>query len=122
MGALTAQDILAKLGPRPGMGLVWDIFLYLVFFLAVIIMFMQSDKQLVPTLMAGGVAAMAVIAKLDVLDPREFGSLVINVGMFVLPMIIAGITKAKKSQAPAVICSGFAGIYFFLFWFISQRS
>lgn len=121
MGALTAQDILAKLGPRPGMGLVWDIFLYLIFILAVVVMFMQSDKQLVPTLMAGGVAAMAVIAKLDVLDAREFGSLVINAGMFVLPLIIAGITQAKKSQAPAVIGAVFAGIYFFLYWFVAQR-
>jgi hypothetical protein len=121
MGTLTVQDILAKLGPRPGIALVWDIFLYLVFLLAVIVMFMQSDKQLVPTLMAGAVAAMAVIAKLDVLAPREFGSLIINAGMFVLPMIIAGITQAKKSQVPSVICSVFAGLYFFLFWFVAQR-
>lgn len=121
MGALTVQDILAKLGPRPGIGLIWDIFLYLVFLLAVIVMFMQSDKQLVPTLMAGGVAAMAVIAKLDVLAPREFGSLVINAGMFVFPLIIVGITQAKKSQAPAFLCAVFAGLYFFLFWFVAQR-
>jgi hypothetical protein len=84
-------------------------------------MFMQSDKQLVPTLFAGLAAALTVVAKLDVLGPKELGSLVVNAGIFVLPLIIAGITRAKKSTPLAVISGLLAAVYFFAFWFFNQR-
>ncbi|MBI5668964.1 MAG: hypothetical protein HZC41_13245 [Chloroflexi bacterium] len=119
---LNPQDILARLAPRTnGVYLVYDIILYIVFILALVVMFMQSDKQLVPTMLAGLVGALAVIAKLNVFDPLAFGALVVNAGIFVFPIIIAGITKAKKSQPLAVIAGVLGGVYFFMFWFISQR-
>ena len=37
------------------------------------------------------------------------------------PIIVAGITKAKKSQPLAVIAGVLGGVYFFMFWVISQR-
>jgi hypothetical protein len=120
--SINLQQILSKLLPRPGTAFIYDIFLYVIFFLALIIMFMQSDKQLPPTIMMAGVAGMAVIAKLDVFPPKHLAMLVINAGIFVLPFIVAGITKAKKTTAPAVICGFIGGVYFFLFWLISQRS
>jgi hypothetical protein len=122
MAGLTAQEILSKLGPRSGTNLLYDILLYILFFMNVIIMFMQSDKQLVPTIFAGLAAALAVVAKLDVLAPKAFGSLVVNAGIFVLPLIVAGITRAKKSVPLAVIDGLLAGVYFFAFWFFNQRS
>lgn len=120
--ALSLQDILQKLAPRGGVELLYDIFLYIMFFLAVITMFMQSDKQLFPTMLMAGVAAMAVIAKLNILRPKEFGTLVINIGMGTIPLIVAGITKAKKSQGPAVIGGVLGIVYFIIFWLVSQRS
>lgn len=119
---LNPQDIVARLAPRTnGVFLLYDILLYIIFILALIVMFMQSDKQLVPTILAGLVGALTVIAKLNVFDPLAFGALVINSGIFVFPIIIAGITKAKKSQPLAIIAGVLGGIYFFLFWFVSQR-
>lgn len=119
---LNPQEIVARLSPRTnGVYLVYDILLYIIFVLALIVMFMQSDKQLVPTILAGLVGALAVIAKLNVFDPLAFGALVINAGIFVFPIIVAGITKAKKSQPLAVIAGVLGGVYFFMFWFISQR-
>jgi hypothetical protein len=118
---LNPQQIIARLAPRTGIELVYDIILYIIFILIVLVMFMQSDKQLVPTVLAGLVGAMAVIAKLDVFNSDAFGSLVINAGIFVFPIIIAGITKAKKSQPLAVIAGVLGGVYFFMFWFLSQR-
>ncbi|MBL8116842.1 MAG: hypothetical protein J0L63_09715 [Anaerolineae bacterium] len=115
------QDIIAKLGPRGGVDLIYDILLYIVFFLNLILMFSQSDKQTVPTIFAGGAAALAVLAKLQVFPPRDFGSLVINAGMFVLPLIVVGITKAKKTIPLGVISGVIAGVYFFAYWFFSQR-
>jgi hypothetical protein len=119
--ALTFQDILNKLAPRGGVELIYDIFLYIMFFLAVITMFMQSDKQMFPTILMAAVAAMTVIAKLNVLKPKEFGSLIINIAMGVLPLIVGGITQAKKSQGPAIIGGVVGCVYFILFWLISQR-
>ncbi|GIL12088.1 MAG: hypothetical protein BroJett038_08080 [Chloroflexota bacterium] len=115
------NEIIARLAPRSGIELLYDICLYIVFFLCLIVMFMQSDKQLVPTILAGLVGALAVIAKLNVFDPKAFGSLVINATIFVFPIIVAGITKAKRSQPLAIIAGVFGGVYFFMFWFISQR-
>jgi hypothetical protein len=119
--SLELQDILQKLAPRGGVELLYDLLLYIVFFLGIIVMFMQGDKELLPTMLMALVAGLAVIAKLEIFAPKEFGSLVINAGMFALPLIVAGITKTKKSQAPAVITGVFGGIYFFLFWLVSQR-
>lgn len=119
--SLNPQQIIQRLAPRSGVELIYDILLYIIFFLALIVMFMQSDKQLVPTILAGLVGALAVIAKLNVFDPKAFGSLVINAGIFVFPIIVAGITRAKRSQGPAIIAGVLGGIYFFLFWVVSQR-
>ncbi|MEO8607345.1 MAG: hypothetical protein ABI690_05665 [Chloroflexota bacterium] len=119
--ALTLQDILAKLAPRGGIEFIYDFFLYIIFFLAVAAMFMQSDKQTFPTILMAAVAAFAVIGKLNILAPKAFGTLIINIGMGVIPLLVAGITKAKKSQ-PLVIIGGVLGmIYFIMFWLISQR-
>lgn len=122
MNGLTAQDILSNLAPRSGVNLVYDIVLYIIFFMDLILMFGQSDKQTLPTIMAGGAAALAVVAKLDVFAPREFGSLIVNAGMFVLPLFVVGISNAKKVQPLGVISAVFSALYFFAYWFFSQRN
>jgi hypothetical protein len=121
MNGLTLQQVLSHLAPRGGVNLIYDIVLYIIFVLDLILMFGQSDKQTITTVMAGGAAAMAVVAKLDVFTPKSFGSLVINAGMFVLPLLVVGISKAKKVQPLGVISAVFSAIYFFAFWFFSQR-
>ena len=121
MPQITLQEVLAHLAPRSGVNLIYDIILYLVFVLDLVLMFGQSDKQTITTVMAGGAAALAVIAKLDVFRPREFGSLIVNAGMFVLPLLVVGISKAKKVQPLGVISAVFSAIYFFAFWFFAQR-
>jgi hypothetical protein len=122
MNGLTAGDILARLGPGSPPGLIWNIFLYIIFILAVVTMFMQSDKQNSTTLMMGAVGACAVLAKLNVFPAHNLGSLLVNVLMFVLPLIVAGIAINKKSVPLAIFTSLLSGIFFFGFWFLIQRS
>lgn len=123
MDQVNLQEILSKLAPRTdGFNLIYDIFLYLIFILNLILMFGQSDKQTVPTIFAGGASALAVIAKLNVFSPSSFGSLMVNAGMLILPLLVVGISKAKKVQPLGVISGVLAALYFFLFWFLSQRS
>lgn len=123
MAGLTAQQILSRLGPNYPEGMIfWNILLYIIFFLAVITMFMQGDKQNSTTLMMGAVGLLAVLAKFQIFEPKDFGSLIINAGMFVLPLIVAGVTSAKKSVGPAIFGAIIAGIYFFGYWVVMQRS
>jgi len=121
MPQVTLQQVLAHLAPRSGVNLIYDIVLYIVFVLDLVLMFGQSDKQTMTTVMAGGAAALAVVAKLDVFRPREFGSLIVNAGMFVLPLLVVGISKAKKVQPLGVISAIFSALYFFAYWFFAQR-
>ncbi len=123
---LDIQDIIAALGPNSEPGLIWNILLYLIFFLALATMFMQSDKQLLPTLMMAGVAFAAVLDKLQVLRNRvvltqDFGTLLLHIVILTFPLIVAGITRAHKSRPPAIFTGILGGLLFFGFWFFEQR-
>ena len=126
------QDILALLAPGTGQNLVWSIFLYLIFFFALVTLFLMPNKNMLPTLLVSAVLLFAIVAKLSVaalalrmtpiLRNKEFGMFVINVGMFVFPLIAVGMTRARKNKsvAPALATALTAGVYFFLFWFLVQ--
>lgn len=129
------QDIVELLKPGGGQVLVWSIFLYLIFFFALITLFLMPNKNMVPTLLVAAVLLFAIVAKLSVSAPnvrgmqpimksRDFGMLVINAGMFLFPLIAVGMTRARKNRtiAPALATSLTGGVYFFLFWFIVQNS
>ncbi|MCK6578529.1 MAG: hypothetical protein L6Q98_10545 [Anaerolineae bacterium] len=123
------QEILRIIGPGTGRDIIWSIFLYIIFFIGLITLFSIPDKNMVPTLLMGGVLLFAIIAKLSlatkppILERKEFGMMVINIGMFVFPLISAGLVRARKNRtgAPAILTAVLAGTYFFLFWLIEQR-
>ncbi len=121
MNGLDINDIIRALGPRSGIDLLYDIMLYLMFFLDLILMFMQGDKELITTVFAGSAAALAVVAKLNIFPPKNFGSLVLNAGLLILPLLVTGISKQDKSRPVGVIVSIISGLHFFLFWFMEQR-
>ena len=120
-------EILQALGPfvGPGTGAITiliSVLLYIIFILMFIAFFMQDDKQLTATLLVGLTLALALIAKLTVLDPEELPMLIINAGIFVIPLFVTGMSKAKKSKPLTLIGGVFGGIYFFLYWFFIQRT
>lgn len=120
-----------------GFDLLFSILLYIIFFLALIVLFTLPDKNLTATLLIAAVLVCSVIAKLSLaarsagIDPiftrGEFGMLAINALMFTFPFIVAGVTRKARlkrnvvSTLPAIICGLFAGVYFFLYWFVVQR-
>jgi hypothetical protein len=124
---IDVQDIIAALGPNSDPGIAWNILLYLIFFLALATMFMQSDKQLPPTLMMAAVAFAAVLDKLQViatapvLGQRGFGTLLLHILISTFPFIVAGITKAHKSRGPAIITGILGTILFLGYWALVQR-
>jgi len=131
MDNIDFQEIVFLLSPGTGQTLIWSIFLYLIFFFGVVTLLSIPDKNMIPTLLMAGVLLFAIVAKLSVtataanaiIKPKDFGMFVINVGMFVFPLITVGMIRARKSKAtaPALITSLIAGVYFFLYWLIAQH-
>lgn len=116
---------------------LWDyIFIYPLFFVNMIAMMLQGDKELTPTLLLAVSVLCIVLAKLgpagDIIPynasnaewlifPGGLIWFVFNIGLFVLPLITAGMTKAKKSVGWAIAAGVWGGVYFFAFWFVAQR-
>ncbi|MEM6529580.1 MAG: hypothetical protein AAF653_14880 [Chloroflexota bacterium] len=117
----TFEDIMAQLSLTSDPGLPFNILIYLCLFLNLIAFFMQDDKDLPSTLILGGTMALLLIAKLNIVDPTDLPALLINVGIFVFPIIVTGMSKAKKSKPLTGLAGLLGGIYFFGFWAFLQR-
>jgi len=127
------SDIIDALAPREGDLLLVDILLYLIFVVGMVTSFLIPDKQMFPSLLIFMVLGLTVIAKLligdhtsAILDPCDLPVLAINVSIFVVPLIVAGMLrnvkgKPPKARIPAVIVGLAGGGYFFLFWAFEQR-
>ncbi len=125
------QEILRLLGPGSG-DLLFNLLLYICFALALAALFTMPDKNLLPTLLIATTLLATLIAKLSIsapirdriLQPREFGMFIINVLIFVFPLLAVGLVRARKKGIvmPIGIIGGLmGGVYFFLFWFMNQR-
>lgn len=120
MANLNTQEILRLLGPSQDR-LLFDILLYVTFFFTLITLFMQGDKALFTTILSALALLLGIIAKLRVFPPLEFGTFVVNAGIFLLPALVAGMTKDAKSRGPAALAAILGAVYFFAFWFFFQR-
>lgn len=126
------EDIIAALGPREGNDLLFDILLYAIFFMSIITMFVLPEKQMLPTMLNFTVLLLTILAKVliddgpdAILEPTDLPVLGINAGIFVLPLIIAGMARSRRGSPPAlktgIVTGLLGGAYFFLFWFLKQR-
>ena len=135
------DDIVDALGPRNGQALLFDIMLYIIFILGVINSALIPDKQLFVAILNFTVIGLTVVSKLlidvandggvfypsAILEPGDFAVLPINVGIFVIPLIMAGMlrsVKGKPSKAlfPCLLMGLLGGAYFFIFWATEQRT
>lgn len=125
----SGQQILARLAPRPGTDLFLDLLLYSLFGIGFITMILVPDKQMLPSLLMLGVIMAALIAKLQYVGINycDLATFVVNVFMFAIPMLVAGMVRSKagktpKALWPAVLTGILGGFYFFLFWALNQQS
>ena len=121
MENINIDEIGYLLGPSSPPGLIWNILLYIIFFLALVSMLLQGDKALLPTMILAGALLLVVLAKLQVFPPREFGAFVVNAGIFILPGLVAGMTRSPKGRPPAILAAVFGAVFFFAYWFFFQR-
>ena len=130
MESVDIQEIL-KLLAVGGPNLIWNIMLYIIFFLALITLFLIPDKNMGPTLLTATVLLLAIVAKVSlassdpILNKKEFGMMIINIGMGVLPFIVAGMVRSRKrptkAPIPAILGGIIGMVYFFMFWFTQQQ-
>jgi DMSO/TMAO reductase YedYZ heme-binding membrane subunit len=125
MDNINFQEILRLILPGSAT-LIWDIFLIPIFFLGLFALFRMPDKNMVPTLLTGGVLVAAVVAKLSITADtlgedsilEAFGFLVVNAAMMLFPLIAAGTLRAKK-KGPVIgfliLIGILAAVYFFLY-------
>lgn len=129
---LDFQDIVDALGPRDGNELIFDLLLYAIFFMGMLNMFLIPEKQLFPAILNFIVIGLAVVSKLLVGDepnstikPDDFATLIFNSGMFVLPLVTAGMVRSRFGTPKAMITCAITGLigggYFFVFWSLAQR-
>lgn len=137
MDGITFEQIFSYLLPTRGFEF-FDVMLYLMFFFALLALFMTPDKNMVPTLLIASVLMCVIIAKLSlaaivkpgapIMGKKDFGMYVINVLMFVFPMIAIGTTRKPSAKVPvkstpfALLCGLIGAIYFFAFWLVHQRT
>lgn len=133
MDGVSIGEVLQALVPRttPVTILLVDVLLYTMFFLNLIAFFMQDDKQIAATMLMGLALLANVVGKLstyyigrrnpiEYFDENHLTMLIVNSAIFVIPIIVAGMSKAKKPKPLTIISGVLGGVYFGLFWFFFQ--
>lgn len=122
--SINFDEILARLAPRTGNDLLFDLLLYGIFGLGFITMLLVPDKQLLPSMLMVLVLGMALLAKVELFAPTDFAIFVINVGMWVIPWVVAGMVRERnrrpRAMVPGIIVGFLGAGYFFLFWALRQ--
>ena len=103
---------------------IWDIFIYIMFFMSLIMIVLIPEKNMQPTMLMYGVLLCAVIDKIrpsgydpDFLmpgfDDKGFGTLLIHLVMFTFPLMAAGLIRGRgpkdKRGVPVGIMTGILG-------------
>jgi hypothetical protein len=130
------QQILSYIRPRPNAE-IWDlVFVYPLFLIGILTLFLQGDKELRTTLIMALVLFLIVLSKLapfgifDTLGTSVGSSalifgypsgpllLVIHCGIGLLPLIVAAMTKSKRSRLPALMMGLWGLVYTVAFGFL----
>ncbi len=129
------EQMFNSLGPFSG-ELQWNLALYWLFFLNLLLLFMVPDGSTMQTALAIIVLISTVIDKTFgfgyLLDPGRYspqyyheqifiGTYLIRVAMFVAPATIAGSTRNGKVRAIGILAAISGAVYSFGRWFFQQR-
>lgn len=133
MGEL--EQMMNSLGPGTG-ALQWNLALYWLFFLNIIILFIMPDGATLQMAMGIIVLVSIVLDKTYgfgyLFNPGRysaeyyheqifFGTFLIRVAMFVFPAIMAGSTRDGKVRGLGIIACLSGAVYVFARWYMDQR-
>ncbi len=114
MEGITFDQILALLKPTT----LWDYLLYIILVFGLITLFQQPEGSVLTTILLAMVIVGVFIDKIQAFPDHacNFGTLIIRILYFVVPLVTAGITKNPKSRPPAVIMAVLGLGYMFFLW------
>lgn len=128
------KAIINALGPTEH--LQWDIALYFLFFVNIIVLLLLPDGQTLGTMLSiivlicifiDKTMAFGHLLKPDDMTPEYchtkifIGTYLIRVVIFIAPLTIAGSTDNSKVRAGAIVAGIGGAIYSFIRWFMDQR-
>ena len=102
----------------------WDFVLYFILLLAFIVLFMQPEGSVLTNVLLAAVIIGVFIDKVHAFPAHRcaFGTMVVRIMFFVVPLIVAGATKNPKSRAPAVIMAVVSLGYTLFLWATEMRN
>jgi hypothetical protein len=122
-GNIDINTFINRLGPNASRAVppLLSYLLYAVFVMSAVTMVVVPDKQSTLSFLMIGVMIAAFLAKVQFFYICGLVTLVLNVIMFVVPLIVGGMSRGIPGKPPRSLGMGiFTGIlggaYFFLFW------
>ncbi len=122
------STILAALKPID----FWGYLVYLIILMDVLLIFLQKESNLfLNVLMAIAILAgiinelglnslnvgTGVFSQMLVTDKFSFANFMLDVIMFVFPLIVVGMTRTPRSRIPGILGVVLAGLFLFGHWF-----
>lgn len=113
----------------------WGYLVYLIIVMDMLLIFLQKESNLfLNVLMAAAILAgiinelglnsqgtislgTGVLHDMLVTDKFSFANFMLDVIMFVFPLIVVGMTKTPRSRIPGVLAVVLAGLFLFGHWF-----
>ncbi len=114
---------------------IWDIFIYIMFFMSLIMIMLIPEKNMQPTMLMYGVLLCSIIDKIRPsgqdpnfvmpgFDDKGFGTLLIHLVMFTFPLMAAGLIRGRaqkdKRGIPVGIITGLLGGVYAAGHFLTQ--
>jgi hypothetical protein len=102
----------------------WDFVLYFILLMGLIVLFMQPEGSVLTNILLALVIIGVFIDKVQAFPAHRcaFGTMLIRILYFVVPLIVAGVTKNGKSRAPAVIMAVVGLGYTLFLWATEMRN
>jgi hypothetical protein len=94
----------------------WGYVLYFVIAMCVLTLVLQKQSNLTITVLMAIAMMAALIEKIQALPPYEIWAHMTRIAMFVMPLVVAGMTRTGRSRGPAILAGLVAAIYMFARW------
>ncbi len=108
------QNILARLNITADFP--WGYVLYFVIAMAVLTLMLQKQSNLTITVLMAICIMAALLEKIQAIDPFTIWAHLTRIAMFVMPLVVAGMTRTSRSRGPAILCGLTAAVYMFARW------
>lgn len=102
----------------------WDFVLYFILLMGLIVLFTQPEGSVLTNILLAIVIIGIFIDKVQAFPAHRcsFGTMLVRIMYFVIPLIVAGVTQNPKSRPPAVIMAVVGLGYTLFLWATEMRN